>query len=313
MTGSVAKINPPSDMSAQYQYLNRPALSQYLESEISLWDPAMMGSVGTATPMGGLLGGMPTGGMGVGLGMGGYGMGYGMYGDVDAMIERSKKWTNGSFDISDNTNDRQTQSGLKFRGNQNVYNQTSENINRIITRLEQRVQENKLAEAAEIFDELCAALEKSIDPELTKNESRTSRDQLIRSYAFNIYEQIKGRSLVDDIKTHGDSAVDFGYKEAFGTVYHKNTAEETIAYMENTSLQNANKIKVDKRDGKVKAYATTIGSGAAAGAALGLVAGVPGVIVGAVVGGILGGFVPAASRAWNGSNDDKMVKVESYQ
>ena len=128
---TIPKANPNVDAKGQFQFLNRPMQSQYYESEYSIFGSPYNAPMGTTPTMAGV--GMPMmGGMGMmsGIGMMNPMMMGGYYNNVDQIVENAKKWTNGMYDIYDNSSDRQTKFVMKQRGNQYALNTSSEILNK---------------------------------------------------------------------------------------------------------------------------------------------------------------------------------------
>lgn len=195
------KANPNMDAKGQYQFMNRPMLSQYLESEYSIFgQPAYNGAIGTSPT------GVTNPAMMMPGGLGSMGMmGYGMYGyDVDKYVDRVKKMTSGSYDVMDYSSDRQTQFTFKQRGNQYTLNTSSEILNQKLREMARHISQNKMGAATAVFDELCDEINKEVGVELKTNEERVNAKRSIRAAVAKYYAQVNGKDLAADIESNGD-------------------------------------------------------------------------------------------------------------
>ena len=306
----VPKANPNLTATGGFQFLNQPMLSQYLESEYSIFgNPAYNSPIGTAPTTSGMATpGMSMGMPAMGMGMG-YGMGFGLYGSpeyIDRMVDARNRWTEGSYDIAEYADDRQTKFVFKQQGNSFVLNTNSDVLKNLLVRMNENIRANKMRQASDIFTRIYTTIEKQIGIEHKTHEERVNAREQIKAAVVKYYEQINQSSLTEDIRQYGDSEFANGFKKVANCgLYNQNSAEETIAFMTDDKLQDTTKRKVAKGlgGGVVIATPTTllgygigvtagVVKGAKAGKALGGKGAIVGAIIGAIV-GLIGGSIVA--------------------
>lgn len=308
---TIPKANPNIDAKGQFQFFNRPMQSQYFESEYSIFGTPYNAPMGTAPTMTG----MPMGGMmGGTMPMTGMGMFGGWYGDVDKYVENAKKWTNGMYDIYDNSSDRQTKFVMKQRGNQYALNTSSEILNKKLREMASYIKSNDMGVATKVFDEVCDEIEKEVGQELKTHEERINAKRSIRAAVAKYYAQVNGNDLESDIKAHGDGYFMHGLKEGFfGGGFHENSAEETIAYMQGTTIEGYDRKQSYKNIGKGLGYVTpALGLGVAGGIAQGAAKGKKFGWKGAAIGALVGAVISGVAALVNGGGKNEYVEINSY-
>lgn len=311
---TIPKANPNVDAKGQFQFLNRPMQSQYYESEYSIFGSPYNAQMGTAPTMTGMpVNGMMMGGMmpGMGMGLGMYG---GWYGDVDKYVDNAKKWNNGYYDILDNSSDRQTKFVFKQRGNQYALNTSSEILNKKLREMASYIKSNDMGVATKVFDEVCDEIENEVGQELKTHEERINAKRSIRAAVAKYYAQVNGNDLESDIKAHGDGYFMHGLKEGFfGGGFHENSAEETIAYMQGTTIEGYDRKQSYKNIGKGLGYVTpAVGLGVAGGIAQGALKGKKFGWKGAAIGAVVGAVISGVAALVNGGGKNEYVEVNSY-
>lgn len=310
---TIPKANPNIDAKGGFQFLNRPMQSQYYESEFSIFGTPYNMPMGTApgnfAPMGGgtiLGGGVMPGGMGMMYG--------GMYGNVDQYVDNAKKWNNGYYDIMDNSSDRQTKFAFKQRGNSYVLNTSSEILNKKLREMSSKIKSNDMGVATKIFDEICDEIELEVGQELKTNADRVNARRSIRAAVAKYYSQVNNVDLAEDIQKHGDGYFMHGLKEGFfGGGFHENAAEETIAYMEGTTIEGYDRKQSYKTTGKAIGYATpAVGLGVAGGVLNGAAKGKKFGWKGAAVGAVIGALFSAGAALLNGGGKNEYVPINNY-
>lgn len=229
---TIPKANPNLTATGSYQFLNRPMLSQYLESEYSIFgNPMYSGSIGM----------FPTG-MGIGAGMmpgmmPGMGM-MGMYGNYDQYIENMKKYNNGYYDIIENTADRQTSLTFDQRGNNYVLGTHSNILQQELVRLKKFIQNNDMRSACALYDRIYDNIAAAVGEELRDNSGRISRDdESIKNEIIGYYQNVNQSNLSDDIRANGSGDFATGWDEAWGD--GQNSAKRTLSYMTNDYVQRS--------------------------------------------------------------------------
>lgn len=308
---TIPKANPNIDAKGQFQFFNRPMQSQYFESEYSIFGTPYNAPMGTAPTMTG----MPMGGMmGGTMPMTGMGMFGGWYGDVDKYVDNAKKWNNGYYDIMDNNSDRQTKFVMKQRGNQYALNTSSEILNKKLREMASYIKSNDMGVATKVFDEVCDEIENEVGIELKTHEERINAKRSIRAAVAKYYAQVNGNDLAADINAHGDGYFMHGLKEGFlGGGFHENSAEETIAYMQGTTIEGYDRKQTYKKMGKSVGYVTpAVTLGVAGGVLQGVKAGKKFGWKGATIGALVGAAISGVAALVNGGGKNEYVEINSY-
>ncbi len=287
---TVPKANPNMEAQGAFQFLNRPMLSQYMESEHSIFGTPYAGAMGTAPTGIAGAGMMMPGGMGMmGMGMMNPMMYGGWFNNVDKIVDNAKKWTNGMYDIYDNSSDRQTQFVFKQRGNQYSLNTGSSILNNLLKTMNHSIHNNDMRVACDTFDRIFDTIKKQVGTELLTHEERINAEESIRAAIIDYYEQVNGSSLREDIETYGDGVFENGFKKAISMgFYTQNDDEQTISYMTGNSIQDVEGKESLRNTGKIVGGAAP---GAVVGAGVGAkIGGGKGAVIGAIIGGIISGI-----------------------
>jgi len=312
---TIPTINPNIDATGRFQFMNQPMLSQYLESEYSIFGPTYNVPIGTSPSI------MPTMGMGIGLGTGagmmpGMGMMYpgmmnGQY--IDQYVQNMARLNDAQYDIMENSSDRQTQFAFKQNGNQYVLNTGSSVLKNQLRSIKASIDNNDMRVAGDTFDRICKTIEKQVGVELKTHEERVAARESIRAAVADYYEQVNGTSLRGDINYSGDGAFMNGFKKGASLgFYNQNTAEQTRSYMTGDAIQNENGKYVGSIiGGGFGGAATGIGvatTGVAIasifkGAKWGAKAGIKGALIGAGIGLVVGMITSAISGKTRGELD----------
>ena len=226
LTLSIPKANQYMTGTGQYQFLNQPMLSQYLESDYSIFSPGYGIGMGAYPMMGGF---MP--GMGMGFFPGGMNSQY-----IDQYVKNAKALNNGQYDIMQNSYDRQTQLTFDQRGNQNVLSAAGIDLNESLVRLKTYIEDDNMRAACDLYKQLCDVYEASVGEEYDANGNRISnklksfKNQLVANY-----QQVNGTNLVADIEAHGSSEFSTMLSSWFNC--KQPSAKEAISYMTGDAQQ----------------------------------------------------------------------------
>ncbi len=178
------------------------------------------------------------------------------------------------FNAMVKNSDNMTSLQFVNRGNQHTLGAYSEIMQKNMTEMATAIREGQMGKASQIYNEVYEAISKNYGRELDKHEDRVAFDQSVRATITNLYQQINGYPLANDIKENGETYFENGLMQGltlFG--HHKNSAEETESYMTGTGIEGYGGKKFTKFLGKVLGGTISLGVAAGIGAGIATIAG----------------------------------------
>ncbi len=184
--------------------------------------------------------------------------------------------------------DNMTSLQFKFRSNQHALGSYNEIMQKNLTEMATALRNGEMGKASRIYDEVYQAIGKNYGEEITTQEQRVAYDQSIKATITNLYQQVNGYPLANDINENGEGYFENGFMQGLTLGnHHKNSSEETESYMTGTSIEGYRSKQFAKTVGKVLGGTISVGAAAGIGFACG---GVVGAAIGAGV-ALLGGLI----------------------
>lgn len=216
------------------------------------------------------------------------GMGFG-FGGVNPAVN------NAYFNAMVQNSDNMTTLGFVTRSNQHTLGAYNEIMQKNLVEMATAIREGQMGKASQVYNEIYDAISKNYGRELNNHEDRVEFDQSIRATISNLYQQINGYPLANDINENGEGYFANGFMQGFTLGnHHKNSAEETESYMTGTSIEGYSSKKFVKTLGKITGATVSVGTAAAIGAGVGSaffgIAAVPGALIGAGI-ALLSGLI----------------------
>lgn len=283
MTASIVTGNllNPSAQGLRYGMFPAGTMSQYLDA-YSVFSNSAFG----ASPM-------------YGMGMGGYGYGgYGM-GNASAM-------NNAYYGLAIQNSDNMATLNFVNRGNAQSLNSYGEIMQKELTELATALRTGQMGKASRIYDSLYSAIGQNYGRELGVHADRVNYDKSIKATITNLYQQVNGYPLANDINENGEGYFTNGFLQGLTLGnHHKNSAEETESYMTGTEIEGYGSKKFAKNAGRIIGGGISIGAAAGIGAAIG--ANFFG--IGAVPGALIGGGIALLTSIFNGNTTTKITEA----
>lgn len=236
-------------------------MSQYLDAYSIFSRPNPCAGM----PMAG--GVLPTAGMGIGIGM-------------------NPAVNNAYYNAMIQNSDNMTSLAFVNRGNQHALGSYGEIMQKNMVEMATAIREGQMGKASKIYNEIYSAVSNNYGRETNVHSNRVDYDQSVRATISNLYQQINGYPLAQDINDHGEGYFANGFMQGLTLGnHHKNSAEETESFMTGTSIEGYASKKFTKFVGKVVGGSISIGTAAGIGAAIGSHFFGIGAIPGAIIGG----------------------------
>jgi hypothetical protein len=184
------------------------------------------------------------------------------------------------YQYAENAIDNQTSLQFAAQGNQYTLNSYNQIMQKELPAMADAIKSGEFGKASQIYREIYDAISQKNGEELTEQSQRVSYERAIKATITNMYQQVNGTRLVDDINEAGEGYFSNGFMQGLTLGdHHKNSAEETISYMTGDSIEGYSGKKLTKAIGKV--LGSTISVGAAVG--IGAIFGLPGAIIGGTI------------------------------
>ena len=243
----------------------------------------------------------------------GYGFGSGLYSgyttglagfagaNAGSLITNS----NAYYDYMGTNSDNMTSLQFKQRSNYHALSSYNEIMQKELVEMASAINEGEFGKASKIYDEIYSAISKNYGEELTTQEERLNADQSIKATISNLYSQVNGTILADDIQVNEEGYFENGFMQGLTLGgHHNNSSEETVSYMTGTGIEGYSGKMIQKTAGKI--IGTTISTAAIAGtgAAIGFAVAGP---LGAAVGGAIGGIAAIGKMLFSNNSVKKVT------
>ena len=183
------------------------------------------------------------------------GMGYGIYGFGNDQM----------YNYMEHAIDNQTSFAFSQQGNQFTLAAYQQIMRKEIPAMANAIREGEFGKASQIYREIFDAISQKNGEELTEQSQRVQYERAIKATICNMYRQINGTDIADDIRSAGEGYFSNGFMQGLTLGnHHKNSAEETISYMTGEGIEGYSGKKIVKNTGKI--VGSTISAGALMGA-----------------------------------------------
>lgn len=282
MTVSVTTGNllNPSAQGLSYGMFPAGSMSQYLDAYSVFSNNSSFGM-------------NPMFGMGTGIGMG-YGVG------------NASAWNNAYYGLAIQNSDNSATLTFVNRGNNQSLNSYGEIMQKELTELATALRTGQMGKASRIYDSIYSAIGQNYGRELGVHADRVNFDKSVKATITNLYQQVNGYPLANDINDNGEGYFANGFLQGLTLGnHHKNSAEETESYMTGTEIEGYGSKKFAKNVGRVIGGGISVGAAAGIGAAIG--ANFFG--IGAVPGAVIGGGIALLTSFINGNDTTKITRA----
>ena len=192
------------------------------------------------------------------------------------------------YNYMEHSLDNQTSLQFAQQGNQFTLASYNQIMRKELPAMANAIREGEFGKASQIYREIASAISRKNGEELTEQGQRVEFDQAVKATINNMYRQVNGSELTNDIREAGEGYFSNGFMQGLTLGdHHKNSAEETISYMTGEGIEGYAGKKISKNIGKVVGGAVSVGGAVAAGAAIGSVVPVIGTTAGAIIGGVI--------------------------
>lgn len=247
-----------------YGGFNPGSMSQYMEDTASIFSTGMM---------------YP----------GVMGMGYGMYGLGNDQV----------YNYMEHSLDNQTSLIFSQQGNQFTLGAYQQIMRKEMPAMANAIREGEFGKASQIYREIFDAISQKNGEELTEQSQRVQYERAIKATICNMYRQINGTDIADDIRAAGEGYFSNGFMQGLTLGnHHKNSAEETISYMTGEGIEGYSGKKLVKNAGKL--VGSTISTAALVGA---------GFLTGGFIGAAIGGAIALGSWLLSDNTPDRVTEA----
>lgn len=174
------------------------------------------------------------------------------------------------YNYMEHSLDNQTSLQFAQQGNQFTLASYNQIMRKELPAMANAIREGEFGKASQIYRDIASAIGHKNGEELTEQSQRVQYEQAVKATIVNMYRQVNGTDLANDIREAGEGYFSNGFMQGLTLGdHHKNSAEETISYMTGEGIEGYAGKKFTKAIGKTVGFAVTGGALVGAGFLLG--------------------------------------------